>query len=250
RGRPRDPDRARRRLHEEGAGHAGGRVHGRGSGDGGATGGPLRSHRPRRHRRRRRPDHHPMAGRPQGARERLMSRPEAGGEPPRSAHAESAEAVLESLGSTPDGLSRAEARARLERYGPNRLQAARATPAWKIFVAQLRSVVVLLLVVAAVVAFLLGDPLEAAAIGVVLLINTLLGFFTELRARRAMEALLELEAPHATVVREGTALEIEAHEVVPGDVILLEAGQAVPADARLIETHELRTSEAPLTGES
>lgn len=179
-----------------------------------------------------------------------MSRPEAGGEPPRSAHAESAEAVLESLGSTPDGLSRAEARARLERYGPNRLQAARATPTWKIFVAQLRSVVVLLLVVAAVVAFLLGDPLEAAAIGVVLLINTLLGFFTELRARRAMEALLELEAPHATVVREGTALEIEAHEVVPGDVILLEAGQAVPADARLIETHELRTSEAPLTGES
>ena len=96
----------------------------------------------------------------------------------------------------------------------------------------------------------LGDRLEAAAIGVVLVINTVIGFTTELRARRAMEALLELEVPRATVVRDGQLRVIDAHTLVPGDVIEIGAGQAVPADARLVSTTDLRLTEAALTGES
>jgi Ca2+-transporting ATPase len=116
--------------------------------------------------------------------------------------------------------------------------------------AQLRSVVVALLVVAAGIAWALGDPIDSAAIGVVLLINVAIGLFTELRARRAMEALRSLEVPHATVLRDGHRETVSARLLVPGDVIELEAGQSVPADARLIDSAELQVSEAPLTGES
>src|SRR5262249_24737964 len=122
--------------------------------------------------------------------------------------------------------------------------------ALRIFANQLTSVVVYLLGAAALVALALGDHLEAAAIAVVLALNTAIGFITELRARRAMDALLQFEVPHATVVRSGRAHLVESSELVPGDVIELIAGQAVPADARLIASVELRTNEATLTGES
>jgi len=113
-----------------------------------------------------------------------------------------------------------------------------------------RSVVVVLLGAAGLVALAMGDRIEAAAIGVVLLLNTLIGFVTELRARRAMDALLQFEVPSASVVRAGRAHVVRSPALVPGDVIELVAGQAVPADARLIESAELRTTEAALTGES
>lgn len=158
--------------------------------------------------------------------------------------------VLEALESSPEGLSESEAQRRLEVYGPNALEASKPTSVWKILGDQLKSVVVALLFVAALIAFVLGDPLDAAAIGVVLVINTLLGFVTELRARRAMEALLRLEAPRATVVREGVAREIAATDVVPGDILEIEAGQAAAADLRVLVGNELRTNEAALTGES
>ena len=103
---------------------------------------------------------------------------------------------------------------------------------------------------AAVLSLLLGDRLEAAAIAVVLVINTLIGFLTEWRARRAMEALLDLDVPRATVVRQGHLRLIDAHTLVPGDVIEVTAGHRVPADARLVSTVDLRITEAALTGES
>src|SRR5690606_4554956 len=146
--------------------------------------------------------------------------------------------------------SPAEARRRLERYGPNALRPPKPVSAWRILLAQLESIVVLLLFAAAAVALLSGDPLDAAAIAAVLVINTAIGFITELRARRAMQALLELEVARATVVRDGRTVEIDAREVVPGDVVVLEAGQSVPADGRLLSTAELRVNEAALTGES
>lgn len=166
------------------------------------------------------------------------------------AHALEPDDVLSALEAEPDGLSEAEAERRLEAYGPNALEAAKPASAWQILLDQLRSLVVLLLFAAALVALLLGDPIDAAAIGGVLVINTALGFFSELRARRAMEALLRLEAPQAVVVREGEVREIEAQHLVPGDVIEIEAGQSVPADARVLASSELRTNEAALTGES
>jgi Ca2+-transporting ATPase len=115
--------------------------------------------------------------------------------------------------------------------------------------AQLRSTVVMLLVAAAILSIASGDVLDAAAIAAVLLLNAAIGFATELPARRAIEALHALEAPRATALRDGHAAEIDARDLVPGDVIVLEAGASVPADARLIAATELRTVEAALTGE-
>jgi Ca2+-transporting ATPase len=165
-------------------------------------------------------------------------------------HALSPDDVLGRLESESGGLPDAEAARRLARWGPNALRAAPPASAWKILVAQLRSFVVLLLVVAAGLALATGDPLDAGAIAVVLLINTALGFVMELRARRTMEGLLQLEVARATVLRGGQRREVGADSIVPGDVVVVEAGTRVPADARLLSGSELRTDEAALTGES
>jgi Ca2+-transporting ATPase len=157
--------------------------------------------------------------------------------------------ALYRLGSASGGLADSEAAERLARHGPNAFQATRAVPAWVVLIGQLRSVIVLLLAVGAAIALLSGDALDAAAIGVVLVLNVAIGFVTELRAHRAMEALLTLEVTRAHVVRQGRTRAIDARALVPGDVIELEAGQTVPADARLLNAAELRTVEASLTGE-
>lgn len=158
--------------------------------------------------------------------------------------------LLTALASSEAGLSPREAEARLEQYGPNALRPPPPRSALRILLNQFRSIVVGLLLVASAVAFLFGDPVEAAAILAVLAINVSLGAATELRARRAMEALLQLEVPRAQVVRDGQLSEIDAQQLVPGDVIALEPGRSVPADARLLTGSELRTNESALTGES
>lgn len=165
-------------------------------------------------------------------------------------HERSAEEALRRLASGPNGLSEAEAAARLGRFGPNQLLVGKPVSAWRIFLDQLRSVVVLLLFAAAAVALLIGDALEAGAIAAVLVINTVIGFWTELRARQAMEALQRLQVYEATVVRGSQRRRIDARALVPGDVLVLEAGASVAADARLLSETELITNEAPLTGES
>ncbi len=157
--------------------------------------------------------------------------------------------ALARLDSRDAGLSEAEAAQRLARGGPNAFRAAAAVSAWTVLLAQLRSVLVLLLVAAAVVAAATGGTADATAIAAVLVLNVAIGFATELRAHRAMEALLGLEVLRARVVRDGRSREVDARELVPGDVILLEAGQTVPADARLLQSTELRTVEASLSGE-
>jgi Ca2+-transporting ATPase len=170
-------------------------------------------------------------------------------EPTPPWHALPPDAVLRRLGSGPDGLSRAEAAARLDRYGPNVFERSPPVSPWSVLLAQLRSVVVALLVVAGVVALLSGDLLDAMAILAVLVLNVAIGFVTELRAHRAMESLLRLEVTRATVIREGGTTEVDARELVPGDVVVLEAGATVPADTRLLDAAELRIVEASLTGE-
>ena len=110
--------------------------------------------------------------------------------------------------------------------------------------------VVLLLVAAFVVSLFLGDVVEAAAIAVVLAINTGIGFATELRARRAIAAILQLDIPQAVVLRDGILHLIPSEEVVPGDIIELKSGSQVAADARLIESADVHANEAALTGES
>lgn len=159
-------------------------------------------------------------------------------------------AVLAELASRREGLTDVEAADRLRRVGPNALRVSKPISAWRVLLEQLKSTVVLLLIAATVVALAIGDHIEAVAIAAVLLINTVLGFVTEIKARRAMEALLRMETPLATVIRNGVPREIDATQIVPGDVLRIEAGQSLPADARLIDATELFCNEAPLTGES
>ncbi|HBP23410.1 MAG TPA: ATPase [Planctomycetes bacterium] len=148
------------------------------------------------------------------------------------------------------GLSPAEAATRLNRDGPNLLRSVERQSAWEILLNQLKSFIVALLLAACVLSALFGDWLEAAAIGLVLVVNTLLGFLTELRAVRSMEALRQLGKVEARVVRGGRELSLPAQELVAGDVVVLEGGDVITADLRLLEASKLKVDESALTGES
>ena len=177
----------------------------------------------------------------------------ADGSPPvsREWHALSPSEVLDLLTVDPDaGLGTDEARRRLARIGPNSVGEHPDTPLWRLGLAQFRSLVVLLLLAASVIAGSLGERVEALAILAALLLNAGLGFFTEWRARISLAKLRALAVPQALVRREGDVLRIRAAEVVPGDLLILEAGAHVPADARLVRGSRLRIAEAALTGES
>ena len=165
-------------------------------------------------------------------------------------HSQSIDEVLQHFATSRTGLDDGEAGRRLERYGPNTLAPPEPISALHILGDQFKSVVVYLLLAAAVVSFALGDRIESIAIAAVLVINTAIGFITELRARRAMEALLQFDVSKATLIRSGQLRTADAARIVPGDIIRLDIGRRVPADARLIESSDCRTDEAALTGES
>ena len=148
------------------------------------------------------------------------------------------------------GLTTQEARSRLRRYGPNRVAEQGETPLWRLALAQFGSLVVLLLLAAAGIAWLLGERAEAIAILVALVLNAAIGFASEWRARVSLARLRALALPQAMVRRDGYTSRIPAAELVPGDVILLDAGAAVPADARLLKAVALQVDESTLTGES
>lgn len=148
------------------------------------------------------------------------------------------------------GLSAAEAASRLNKFGPNQLEQARGRSAWSILAAQFASLIVGLLLAATLVAFLLGEYVEAIAILLVILLNALIGFFTEWKAERTLSALEKTTVPRAKVLREGREREVPAAELVPGDIVLVAAGDRVPADGRVLECARLQVEEAALTGES
>jgi len=165
-------------------------------------------------------------------------------------HSLDADEALQRLGASRHGLSETEAERRLVTFGRNVIQVVRPESAWRILLRQFASVIVLLLVVAALFALFSGDVADAIAIAAVLVLNIAIGFATEIKARRAMEALRSMDVHHATVIRDEVVRRIDADRVVPGDVIVMEAGSAVPADARILTATELTTVEAPLTGEA
>lgn len=148
------------------------------------------------------------------------------------------------------GLSSAEAEQRLSTLGPNEIRRERRPSALTLFARQFASPVIWLLLGASVISAVLGEALDAIAIGAILLLNALIGFFQEHRAERAVMALRSMTAPRARVVRDGHSMVVPAQTIVPGDLLVLEAGDVVAADARLRTAHALRTNEAPLTGES
>lgn len=149
------------------------------------------------------------------------------------------------------GLTGAEAAARLEKHGPNALKQAKKRALWQMYLAQLKDVMVLVLLAAALISgVLLGEWVDAGIILLVVLLNALLGVIQENRAEKSLEALKKLSSPHAKVRRDGEISSVPAADLVPGDVVLLEAGDYVSADLRLTVSAGLRVDESALTGES
>jgi Ca2+-transporting ATPase len=170
---------------------------------------------------------------------------------PDDAHAREVSDVLVDLEVDPEtGLSDAEVERRRRHHGRNELGRAERASAAKILLDQVRSTVVVLLAVAAVVGAVFGEVAEAIAVFIVLVLNTATGFITELRAARSMESLQQLVTTAAEVERDDRRDEIEAGELVPGDIVGIEAGERIPADLRIIEAENLTVEESSLTGES
>ncbi|HWV85806.1 MAG TPA: HAD-IC family P-type ATPase [Capillimicrobium sp.] len=161
-----------------------------------------------------------------------------------------ADAVLAALDSAPGGLTDDEAQRRLGVHGPNLLARQRGTPWPIILLRQLRSALVYVLLIAAAITLALGEVVDAAVIAFALLLNTVLGFIEEHRAERSLEALRSLARARARVLRDGRERELDAGELVPGDVVLLEAGVKVPGDCRILHATMLEVDESLLTGES
>ncbi|MGA7964989.1 MAG: cation-transporting P-type ATPase, partial [Gammaproteobacteria bacterium] len=148
------------------------------------------------------------------------------------------------------GLSTNEAQHRFTKYGPNELQKRSEKSAFDILLDQFKNLIIYLLILAAIISFLYGRLAESVAILVVLIINTLIGFFTEFRARKSMEALFRLGSVVTRVKRDGEIQQIHAEQLVPGDIVVIEGGDVIAADVRLLEASKLQADESVLTGES
>ncbi|MFC5271983.1 cation-translocating P-type ATPase [Adhaeribacter terreus] len=149
-----------------------------------------------------------------------------------------------------NGLSEEEVAARLKQFGANQLTETEARSIWSLIWDQLKSPIVYLLLVAAGISFFFEEYLNATAILVVIVINTVVGFIMEFQAGKSMETLKKISAVPAKILRNGILAEHEASQIVPGDVVFLEAGDLVPADGRIFQPSKLQADEAALTGES
>lgn len=168
----------------------------------------------------------------------------------RQWHVRDRGAVLSALDATDQGLGEAEAAARLERYGRNRLPEQPPVPVWRIALRQFASPLIYVLLAAAGVSLAVGEVKDAIFIAVVLVINAIIGTYQEWKAERSSQALRRLLQIRAAVQRDGQVRDIAAELVVPGDLVLLESGNRIPADLRLLMTAGLEVDESLLTGES
>lgn len=148
------------------------------------------------------------------------------------------------------GLTEAEALHRLNEYGLNELTKQKIISPFKIFLQQFNSLVIWVLLGAVAISFLLNEKVDAIAIFSIVILNAIIGFVLEYRADRAIQALQQMAAPTATVVRDGHSKVIRASHIVCGDILLFESGDLIAADARLVDVASLKANEAPLTGES
>ena len=165
-------------------------------------------------------------------------------------HSKTIEQVFRELKTTDKGLSQSEADERLKQYGLNEIKEEKKISPLKIFLGQFNSIVIWILIAATIISAFLREYVDAIVILIILILIAILGFMQEYRAERAIEALKKLTSLRATVVRDAQKMEIDAKQIVPGDIIVLETGDKIPADARLIEVFNLQTQEAALTGES
>jgi len=169
-------------------------------------------------------------------------------------YALSLETALNELGASPSGLTDAEATARREKYGPNELAEKHGRTVWHILWEQVSSVMIVILLIAGVLALIFkgggGPPIDAIAIFSIVVLFVVLGVIQEHRAQKAIAALKKMSSPTVKVLRDGQVREMNAHDLVPGDLVKLETGSVVPADCRIVESVNLRIQEAALTGES
>jgi P-type Ca2+ transporter type 2C len=166
-------------------------------------------------------------------------------------HKLSTEEVIDKLESDgKQGLTDEKATEKLKQFGGNALDEEKGIAPFQLLVSQFKNPLIYLLVAAAVATIIAQKFVDAGAIIAVIILNTVLGFVQEWRAERALAALQEMTSPTAKVFRNGQRVQINAHDVVPGDIIIIETGDRIPADARVIEAEELGTDESSLTGES
>ena len=162
----------------------------------------------------------------------------------------SIEKVLGTLKTSAGGLNSELVSALQKKFGENVLQEAKQKSKLSILLAQFTDVMILILVIAAVISFVVGEHTDAFVILAIIIGNAWMGFSQEYNAEKSIRMLQKMAAQYAVVLRNNNPAKIEAGKLVPGDVILLEAGDIVPADARLIEVSSFKTDEASLTGES
>jgi magnesium-transporting ATPase (P-type) len=170
--------------------------------------------------------------------------------PQTSWHDLSAQAALEALDATSGGLTEAEAQARLNAHGPNRLPEPPRRSALLRFALQFHNILIYVLLGSAVITAVMGHFVDTLVILAVVIANAIIGYVQEGKAEKAMDAIRHMLAPHASVLRDGERRSIDAESLVAGDVVLLEAGDKVPADLRLLHARGLQVQEAILTGES
>lgn len=148
------------------------------------------------------------------------------------------------------GLSKSEAKKRLKVFGPNQLLEQKKLSALLLFFAQFSSFTVWILIVAAIIAGVLREWIDALAIITIVILNALLGFFQEYKAEKSLAALRKMVTRSSKVVRDGKLQTLPSKKIVPGDLVLIEAGDHIPADGRFIKSFGISTQEAALTGES
>jgi Ca2+-transporting ATPase len=158
--------------------------------------------------------------------------------------------ILHKLKTSEEGLSYKEVKARLVRYGPNKLAEEEKINKLKILFHQFTSPLIYILLIAAIVTFVLHEYIDTGVIMAVVVLNAIIGYIQEFKAEESVRALKEMVVPGARVIRNGLEKEINSLELVPGDIVLLASGSKVPADLRLFSTIELKVEEAMLTGES
>lgn len=162
----------------------------------------------------------------------------------------SVDEVLKALKSDVNGLTSEEAQKRLLEYGKNELVEKKKASPVELFIGQFKDILIIILVIAAIAAFYVGDVVDSIVILIVVFINAVVGFIQEHRAEKAMEKLKGLIASEAVVIRDNKKQKIPANELTLGDIVIIEEGDNIPADLRIIESFDLRVDESALTGES
>ena len=165
-------------------------------------------------------------------------------------HALGTDSVLEELDSKKDGLQTGEAEQRLEEFGHNKLPKAEGESILWRFLRHFNDILIYILIIAGIATALMGHWIDTWVIMGVVVVNALIGFIQEAKAEKALENIRHMLSPTAVVIRSGKKAEIEAHQLVPGDIVRLSSGDKVPADMRLLEAHSFQVEEASLTGET